>query len=212
MVMCFLWYTIVCALLSVGTDSKHESFSSQDTFVDNIGRERRDLLSKDTTMYDNVKREKEQDALTQTLRYTDRSRKPLIAICVPTKSRSDWRTLEHTSLQDKLLPSLDRTISEQDTYDIKVYLAIDHDDIFWKKSVGMLSTKFEIDHAFYAKTPNKIPFNELAQHAFDDGAEYFVRVNDDTEFLTPNWISIGIQALSNFDPPNVGVVCFCLKE
>ena len=41
---------------------------------------------------------------------------------------------------------------------------------------------------------------------YDDGAEYMVRVNDDTEFITSGWIDMGINALQNFNPPNVGVV------
>ena len=30
----------------------------------------------------------------------------------------------------------------------------------------------------YEKQGRRIPFNEIAQQAFDDGADYFVRVND----------------------------------
>ena len=36
--------------------------------------------------------------------------------------------------------------------------------------------------------------------------EYYYRINDDTEMKTKNWTEQFIDALGNFDPPNVGVV------
>ena len=62
---------------------------------------------------------------------------------------------------------------------------------------------------FFSKThekKNNIPFNEVAKVAFEDDAEYFVRINDDTEFTTADWITLGTNALKTFKPPNVGVV------
>ena len=35
---------------------------------------------------------------------------------------------------------------------------------------------------------------------------YFVRINDDSRFISPNWISTGIKTLLGFIPKNVGVV------
>ena len=93
------------------------------------------------------------------------SKKLFIAICVPTKSIRNWRSLEHTALQTKLLPSIDKTVTED--YDVRIYLAIDHDDEFWQKYVGDLKTRFPIDHEFYITKKNKIPFNELTQHAYE---------------------------------------------
>lgn len=48
-------------------------------------------------------------------------------------------------------------------------------------------------------------FNFLMRAAFDDGADYLCRVNDDTEFITP-WAAQSIEILLGFEPPNVGVV------
>ena len=42
--------------------------------------------------------------------------------------------------------------------------------------------------------------------AFEEGAEYLVRVNDDTEFKSKRWITAGVKALLSLDPPNLGVV------
>jgi hypothetical protein len=47
-------------------------------------------------------------------------------------------------------------------------------------------------------------FNFLAAAALRDGADYFYRVNDDSEFLTP-WARPLVAALVSLDPPNVGV-------
>ena len=41
---------------------------------------------------------------------------------------------------------------------------------------------------------------------FDEGVEYWYRVNDDTQFVTANWIGDLTAALQGFDPPNLGVV------
>jgi hypothetical protein len=41
--------------------------------------------------------------------------------------------------------------------------------------------------------------------AFDDGADYLYRVNDDTEF-TGAWADSAVTQLRAMDPPNVGVV------
>lgn len=48
--------------------------------------------------------------------------------------------------------------------------------------------------------------NKAMMEAYLDGAEYFYRVNDDTLFTSYNWTSKLVEALGNFDPPNVGVV------
>lgn len=47
-------------------------------------------------------------------------------------------------------------------------------------------------------------FNYVAAAARLDGADYFFRVNDDSELLTP-WAAPLVAALASFAPPNVGV-------
>ena len=46
----------------------------------------------------------------------------------------------------------------------------------------------------------------MMKAAYDDGAEYLVRMNDDSEFLSSDWVSKATVKLSSYDPPNVGVV------
>ena len=47
---------------------------------------------------------------------------------------------------------------------------------------------------------------EIAEVAYDDNMTYFVRIHDDTRFISPNWTSIGIKTLLGFISANVGVV------
>jgi hypothetical protein len=53
--------------------------------------------------------------------------------------------------------------------------------------------------------------NCISKVAYRDGADYFFRSNDDTEFMTNlasthNWISSFAAVLASYDPPNIGVV------
>ena len=45
----------------------------------------------------------------------------------------------------------------------------------------------------------------LQAAAYEDGADYMYRVNDDTKFVGP-WADTAVHALGAFDPANVGVV------
>ena len=45
------------------------------------------------------------------------------------------------------------------------------------------------------------------RHGYDAGADFFFRINDDSEMKqTQNWITTFVDALQAFDPPNIGVV------
>jgi hypothetical protein len=55
--------------------------------------------------------------------------------------------------------------------------------------------------------PHHIPFNVVCRAAYEYGADYIVRINDDTEFLTEGWISRAIQTLESLPAPQrLGVV------
>ena len=136
--------------------------------------------------------------------------KTMIAICAATHSKSTWRSLGDTALENLLIPSIEKTISTSDRskYDFRLYLAADHDDQFWLdhrnnlKAPGWLS----VHVGFYEVPKHKIPFNPMMRAAYDDGAEYMVRINDDSEFVTSGWISKAVAKLASYDPPNVGMV------
>ncbi|KAL7540715.1 hypothetical protein ACHAXR_011304 [Thalassiosira sp. AJA248-18] len=135
--------------------------------------------------------------------------KSILAICAPTRSVSNWETLADTSLQILLIPSIERTITKQefDEWDVRLYLGIDDNDAFLRNhSEALNSTWLTIYPRFYEAHEDRAPFNEMMRDAYEDGAEYMVRVNDDTEFVTLGWITHGVQTLLGFEPPNVGVV------
>jgi hypothetical protein len=122
-------------------------------------------------------------------------------------------------LREKLLPSIHRTIldEEQSKYRVELFLGFD-DDIFWQLAAAQdavianeESRQQPIPVTFISipidpSRPNRIPFNELVQAAFEKGAKYLVRINDDTRFDTSGWITLAIQTLQSFSPPDVGVV------
>ncbi len=134
----------------------------------------------------------------------------VVAICSATRSRSDWNSLKTVSLTKLLVPSIVRTISmlERSIYAFRLYLAADDDDDFWLKYHRHIRTPvwLPVFFRFYTTPKNTIPFNFMMQDAYDAGVDYFVRVNDDTEFWSRNWVSEAISHLASYDPPNVGMV------
>ena len=136
--------------------------------------------------------------------------KPMIAICAATHSKSNWRSLDDTALEKLLIPSIQRTISSADRsqYDFRLYLAADHDDQFWLNNQNDVKTPdwLSVHVGFYEVPKQKIPFNPMMRAAYNDGAEYMVRINDDSEFVTSDWVSKAVAKLASYDPPNVGMV------
>ena len=152
------------------------------------------------------------------------SSKPFIAIVSCIKYSDQFG---QGPLEDILLPSIYATITQKEraSYRIELILGYDHDDTYWSEEhnqkiipksydgeqlykdhspipINFVSIKKNPD----GDRPNRIPFNELTQSAYDYGATYIVRINDDTEFKTPGWITIAAQTLASFSPPNLGVV------
>ena len=138
------------------------------------------------------------------------NRKPMIAICAATHSKSNWYSLNDTSLKTLLIPSIERTLSSFDRskYNFRLYLSADHDDIFWIKNQYNIKTPdwLPVYINFYDVPKQKIPFNPMMQMAYNDGAEYMIRINDDSEFISSDWLSKAINKLASYNPPNVGTV------
>ena len=136
--------------------------------------------------------------------------KSVVAICAATRSKSDWRSLDDTTLQNVLIPSIEKTISLADRlkYDVRLYLASDHDDQFWLNNNNSVKTPdwLSVHVGFYEVPEHKIPFNPMMRTAYNDGAEYMVRINDDSEFITSDWLDKAIAKLESYDPPNLGMV------
>lgn len=109
-----------------------------------------------------------------------------------------------------LLPSLLRTM-ETASFRYQLYLGIDDDDTFWtspthqanlRRRAGTLTVLFRE----FPKKEHHIPFNDILKVAKDAGADYFVRVNDDSEFVTSGWTLLASRTLASYNPPNVRVV------
>jgi len=103
-----------------------------------------------------------------------------------------------------LVPSFRKTTTIKD--DARLYVAIDSDDYYWHRFIKVIKSVGTVVVVNKTLLDGRITFNEITQRAQDDGAEYIVRVNEDTEFVTPGWVQIGKDELRKMDPPNVGVV------
>ena len=99
---------------------------------------------------------------------------------------------------------------EQDRkdWDLRLYLGLDHYDAFWIKHHESFEHPLwlTIDRGFYKVPEHKVKFNKIMKHAYDDIAENMLMINNDTEFVTKVWITMGVEALRGFEPPNMGVV------
>eukprot|EP00943_MAST-04B_sp_MAST-4B-sp1_P003046 g3046.t1 len=110
------------------------------------------------------------------------------------------------------LPGIVRTAG-YDAHNFVVYIAIDRDDTYWTAPRHLAKIKdFE--------APRNVRFkpvvvsggtfvkaiNEVAKIAYRDGMQYFLRINADSELLTPRWATMGIRALQRMNHRNVGVI------
>lgn len=150
---------------------------------------------------------------------------PLIAIVACVKQIGSHRPAEF--IEHSLLASIYETIThkERETYRIELILGYDDDDRYWHQdSNHHLSPKTINGERIYTNQepipisyvsirkdpsgdrPNRIPFNELSRVAYDNGATYIVRINDDTQFSSRGWITQATNTLKSFSPPNIGVV------
>lgn len=140
--------------------------------------------------------------------------RPMIAVATCASSRN-WEHLpfDAMSLVKLMLPSLLKTM-ESDRFQYKLFVGIDDDDNFWSNRLNQeklrIEAKGQLELLFHSfpqpKAGHRIPLNEICKEAYEDGADYIVRINDDTEFVTPYWSSLGVKRLGSFNPPNVGVV------
>jgi len=128
-----------------------------------------------------------------------------IAILIPTTTRNiKSPKLEKLSLMTFCLPSIVATI--ESVYNYTVYIGIDTGD-YLRTVEAKIIHKFPFVKSVHVEggTFTKA-VNQIAKLAYNDNMTYFVRINDDTKFVTKNWTSAGIQILKNYVPSNVGVV------
>ena len=162
------------------------------------------------------KQEKNERIEKEVKKNVSQKQKPIIAICAATHSTLKWKTLADSTLQTLMIPSIEKTVSviDRNKYNFHLYLAADHDDNFWLKNKDKIQVpKWLSLHFHFFKGPlHKIPFNKMMREAYEDGAEYMVRINDDSQFTSLNWVSKAVKTLASYDPPNVGMVGPDCKE
>lgn len=137
-----------------------------------------------------------------------------VSVLLGLTSRGQKKSLSITNTKffKHCLPGIVRTAG-YDAHDFVVYIAIDRDDTYWNTARHLAKIK-----AFEA--PRNIRFkpvvvsggtfvkaiNEVAKIAYRDGMQYFLRINADSELLTPRWATMGIRALQRVNHRNVGVI------
>jgi len=146
-----------------------------------------------------------------------RDARQMIAVVVPTRSQQDWVSAKDASLLSKLLPSLARSLTQHERrkYSVELVIVYDTGDRFWENSeVTHQSDRHSVLplHFLSVRKSSRIPHNEGCRAAYELGAEYIVRVNDDTEFRGKGWLTGAVHALESFTPPRLGVVGPTCKE
>ena len=120
-----------------------------------------------------------------------------------------------------LLPSFCRTASNGFHYHF--YLGYDNNDAFLSQTVNLeafqkMTTSFCDTHCpkgsnyslhFVQCTHNKRPAwaqNDAMFEGYIDGADYYYRVNDDSDMVTKGWTEAFIKVLGEYKPKYIGVV------
>ncbi|KAL4231098.1 hypothetical protein ACF0H5_008681 [Mactra antiquata] len=135
-----------------------------------------------------------------------------VGVLIPSTTRGiRFQGIEKFSLFKISLPSFYKTM--QTEYDYTIYVGIDINDtlnscIHDIEGFGDNIIVVRVNGSTFTKAVNTI-----AEKAVQDGADYLVRVNDDTQFVTNKWTSLCIESLQSFEPPNIGVVGpLCLRD
>ncbi|KAL7531099.1 hypothetical protein ACHAWF_003629 [Thalassiosira exigua] len=138
-----------------------------------------------------------------------------VAIVMNTRSKKGWKSINDSSLHSLLIPSIINSITETELrlYRIELVLGYDQGDIFWEKTANRAELErgcnFATSWICVKKNkarPQQIPFNPILRATYEYKADYIVRINDDSEFVTSGWITKGTSCLTSYSPPNVGVV------
>lgn len=139
----------------------------------------------------------------------------MVAIVICTRSIANWTSVNSTNLHSTLIPSVQKTITtdERDNFSFEFVVGFDTGDAFWEMQKNrkdlQLASDLPISFVSIPKKkdrPFQIPFNQVCRATYEYGADYIVRVNDDSEFFTSKWATKAIKRLSEYSPPNVGVV------
>ena len=123
-------------------------------------------------------------------------RRPIISVCVETRAEAHWFKLTETPIQKQLIPSVARSVTkrERQTYNVRLYVAIDNDDVFWKDNHAL----WEVPEWLTVITRNGT-LSHLMKEAIKHGSEYLVTVRDNEESFTKGWITAGVKHAKETD-------------
>ena len=121
-----------------------------------------------------------------------------VVMCLTAKNTKTM-PLAEMAVSQLMMPSFGRT-AEKHLFEYRLYFGIDDDDPVWAlpasvsylELIGKEAGAQRVVVNFIRNRPNHIPMNEILKVAYDDDCEYFVRINDDTEFASTGWTSLGI--------------------
>ena len=139
-----------------------------------------------------------------------------VCVLIPVTSRMhDWRRLEDTLLYQLPLASLGPTIGAQHSF--RVFVGYDSGDALFdnRTTLAALSAHMRATLPSVAFEPRRVHnpkqqpvpvLNALSRAAYDAGCDFMYHVDDDTEFVTPDWATQFESVLRGFAPPLWGVV------
>ncbi|KAL4231101.1 hypothetical protein ACF0H5_008684 [Mactra antiquata] len=143
---------------------------------------------------------------TEVNEHTDTKRAKIrIGVLIPSTARKVANfNIANFSLIDIAFKSFYKTI--QPEYNYTIYVGIDINDTLnsYIRDIGGFEDNIVVVHVNGSTFTNAV--NTIAEKAVQDGADYLMRINDDTQFVTSNWTSLCIESLQNNKPPNIGVV------
>ena len=132
---------------------------------------------------------------------------PKVCVVMGSSSReTGWKTPEDSYLLKYALPGIMKTY-EPNKYEYKIYVGYDTDDAFWTANSVKNVLWIPVHNPQHKPGP---VFNAATRAAFHDGCEYIMRINDDSEIVTPGWTTELIAMLREMN--NVGVVSPICKQ
>jgi len=147
-----------------------------------------------------------------TMSHVETSSKPFVAVVMCATSKGIMsKNFSNMAWVQLMIPSLVSTI-ESDSYRYEVFVGVDDNDNFWMNPQNQQELQRRAGHlpvnvyGFPSKHRNHIPMNKILKVAYSLGADYLVRINDDSSFETSGWTTLGVNTLASYDPPYVGVV------
>lgn len=130
---------------------------------------------------------------------------PIVAIILPVTSKGNNIDLNNPNPSQLLLmkyfyPSFISTI-EPSKYLYRIYLGYAYDDPYFTNSIFISKLKkkmykVKVYYVIHIFTRLVDMYNTLARKAYDDGADYFITLNDDAIINTKKWTSKMVNLLN----------------